>query len=413
MTNFIKVLGQVSEKVIKLSINFFVTYLFLLNFDEFTFGMYSTFVAVNSILIVIGTMAIKDKYLIFLLNGRISNDLNLKLKLFLLIISIILILIIQVLLFFYSKNITEYLCATFLSMQLISNIFILGRYNAEAEQSFNKITTIDISLSLITFPLKYYFITNSDLNLFLIIIASELILSNLLLSLSFKELKLNHSENKASFSHLISTSIPIFLSSLFIIIYYRIDTLMISFLVGYSETAIYSAGIKITESLYFLPITISAIFFPNLIKENRLLGIEGDTFRRLVFYLFWSSLICSAFISFFIEPIWRFLFEDKYQHSILITIIHSWTLPFVSLGLISSRIYVIEGLQHLLIYRSLFIVLLNIILNIPAIIFYGALGAVVTTLTSQVFAGLFFDFFNKETRGIFYMKINSLGYLVR
>jgi len=86
-----------------------------------------------------------------------------KLKLFLLIISIILILIIQVLLFFYSKNITEYLCATFLSMQLISNIFILGRYNAEAEQSFNKITTIDISLSLITFPLKYYFITNSDL----------------------------------------------------------------------------------------------------------------------------------------------------------------------------------------------------------------------------------------------------------
>jgi PST family polysaccharide transporter len=188
---------------------------------------------------------------------------------------------------------------------------------------------------------------------------------------------------------------------------------MISFLVGYSETAIYSAGIKITESLYFLPITIAAIFFPNLIKENRLFGIEGDTLRRLVFYLFWSSLICSAFISFFIEPIWRFLFEDKYQHSILITIIHSWTLPFVSLGLISSRIYVIEGLQHLLIYRSLFIVLLNIILNIPAIIFYGALGAVVTTLVSQVFAGLFFDFFNKETRGIFYMKINSLGYLVR
>ena len=120
----------------------------------------------------------------------------------------------------------------------------LRQIQCRAEQSFNKITTIDISLSLITFPLKYYFITNSDLNLFLIIIASELILSNLLLSLSFKELKLNHSENKASFSHLISTSIPIFLSSLFIIIYYRIDTLMISFLVGYSETAIYSLGIK-------------------------------------------------------------------------------------------------------------------------------------------------------------------------
>ena len=61
---------------------------------------------------------------------------------------------------------------------------------------------------------------------------------------------------------------------------------------------------------------------------------------------------------------------------------------------------------------------INIVLNFLLIPKYGIQGAAIATLTANLVAAFIFDYFNKVTRPIFYMKLQALilikkGYKVK
>lgn len=398
---------QLIEKIVRLLTSFVITYTLLSTLDEKLYGMMSTFLVINAMFMVLATLGIKDKFILAHVNQSTSKNLVSQLLVTLMFVAFAILLFIQILLILNSSDKVEYFCASLISLQLISNIFIPGRYSAEAKERFKLVSAVDLILNISTLPIKYYcIIFLGNLNLFLIILALEIIIANLVL-LFFSRNNLSRDFKKTiSISNLLRSSFPILLSSIIIIIYYRVDQVMISILVGYTETAIYAAGSKVTEVLYLIPMTIVAVMFPKMIEsyKNASIGI----LRPLIFYLFWICILASLLISINIEPMWKFLFEDKYQKSINIILIHAWTLPFVALGIVGSRIYVIRGLEKLLFWRSLFILIINIVLNVPAIIFFGAVGAAITTLICQLVAGILFDLISYNTRSIFFLKIKSI-----
>ena len=59
-------------------------------------------------------------------------------------------------------------------------------------------------------------------------------------------------------------------------------------------------------------------------------------------------------------------------------------------------------------HRQLILVIFNISLNLLLIPHYGAIGAAIATVLSDLIVGLFLDGMNKSTKYLFYMKIDAL-----
>jgi len=208
---------------------------------------------------------------------------------------------------------------------------------------------------------------------------------------------------------LLKDSWPLILSGLAIMVYMRIDQIMLGQMVGDKAVGIYSAAVRISEVWYFVPMAITASVFPAIIeakKESEELYYKR--LQQLYNLMVIISLSIALPITFLYGWIVNLLFGQAYAASGVVLAIHIWTGVFVFLGVASGKWFLVENLQRLLLYRTIWGMIMNILLNMVLIPGYGVIGAAIATVISQSFAALWFDFFAKNTRKVFYMKINSL-----
>jgi O-antigen/teichoic acid export membrane protein len=104
-----------------------------------------------------------------------------------------------------------------------------------------------------------------------------------------------------------------------------------------------------------------------------------------------------------------FLYGKEYKLASSVLVIHIWAGIFIGLTVVSGKWLIIENLTRHSMYRYGLGALLNIILNVCLISNMGIIGAAYSTLISYAFTGLFYDLLFKETRYLFYMKINALN----
>jgi O-antigen/teichoic acid export membrane protein len=102
------------------------------------------------------------------------------------------------------------------------------------------------------------------------------------------------------------------------------------------------------------------------------------------------------------------LFGNAYQQAGAVLSIHVWTGVFVFLGVSSGQWFLIENLQKLAFYRTLLAAVINIAANLLLIPKYGAIGAAVGTVLSQMTAAYVFDIMSVKTRSLFWMKTRAL-----
>jgi O-antigen/teichoic acid export membrane protein len=105
------------------------------------------------------------------------------------------------------------------------------------------------------------------------------------------------------------------------------------------------------------------------------------------------------------------LFETQYKESGPILMIHVWASIFVFTGVASSKWFIAQNLEKIIFVRTTLNLILNILLNYLLIPTYGALGAAIALLITQSFGFFVYDQFRKDTRELFYMKLNSLNIL--
>ena len=82
------------------------------------------------------------------------------------------------------------------------------------------------------------------------------------------------------------------------------------------------------------------------------------------------------------------------------------------LGVASGKWLTAENLQRLYFQRTFFGMVANVLLNYFLIQNYGVKGAAIATLVSQIIVAYIYDFFNKKTRKMFYIKTKSF-FLIR
>jgi O-antigen/teichoic acid export membrane protein len=210
---------------------------------------------------------------------------------------------------------------------------------------------------------------------------------------------------------LLKDSWPLILSGLAVMIYMRIDQIMLGEMLGAKDVGNYAAAVKISEVWYFIPTVIASSTFPSIIEvKKHSKKLYYKRLQKLFNLMVLSSVMIALPMTFFSDWVVRLLYGSNFTQAGGILSINIWAGVFVFLGVASSNWLLAENLQNISFYRTAIGALINIVLNYLLIPQYGGEGAAFATLVSYGFAALFFDLLNKRTRVVFYMKLSAFSF---
>lgn len=243
-------------------------------------------------------------------------------------------------------------------------------------------------------------------------IVFDLALSSLFMFLIYK--KTNYSDeswmlDRILAKQLLKDSWPLMLSTFFIMIYMKVDQIMIETLLDMESVGLYSVAVTISEAWFFMPAIIVTTLSPYFIRLR-----DEDTnqylrdLKKVNTLMFWMSVAVGAFVTLFGQEIVVYLFGQEYKDSYLALSLNIWAGIFVSLGLASNLWMIAENLQIYRLVGTSIGVCLNIIANYYLIPIYGISGAALATLVTQGLGLWFFPFFFKPLRIFTLMTITSI-----
>jgi PST family polysaccharide transporter len=323
--------------------------------------------------------------------------------------------LICVAIFFYLKHddMHVFYIGIILAVTLIANAMgTISFYYQAQVNSKTSVLTQSIAYILISICKVIFLLLEGSLLVFAVITTMEVIVAGLFMLIVYRKVSkqvLHLKIDKALAMKLLSQSWPLIFAGFMIMIYMRIDQIMLGELIGDFEVGTYTAALKLSEIWYFIPGIISASLFPSIIeakKQSDQLYIRRG--QKLFDMLVLLSVALALFVTFTSDIIIYIIYGDEYKDAALILAIHIWTAVFVFFSTASSNFYMIENLQVKTFTRAVMSAVLNILLNFILIPMYAAVGAAVATLISQFFSGYLFDLFSSKTRILFRMKTRSL-----
>lgn len=188
------------------------------------------------------------------------------------------------------------------------------------------------------------------------------------------------------------------LSGAMIILYSRIDQVMLEYIKGYSEVGLYT----LSNKLLFLYVVLSSVFnlafvpklnkknsnYKNEVKSLGLISIKIGLFMCMLNLLI-SPLIISVF------------YGDDYAEVSNLVMLSSPIIFFAFLASSTGKVLVMEGKSKHALYRNILALIINIILNIMFIPYIGAIGAVLSSIVAWMISSFLYLIINKETKAIF------------
>lgn len=211
---------------------------------------------------------------------------------------------------------------------------------------------------------------------------------------------------------LLRNSWPLLLSALSVIIYMKIDQVMLGQMVDDAAVGVYGAAAKVSEIWYFIPMMVVSSVLPTLLEARK--SDEAFYYRRLrrLFRLM-SALAFSIALpmTFLSTPIITFLYGEKFAAAGTVLAVHIWAAVFVFLGVVQSAWDLAENYTRLSMMRTTGGAVLNIALNYFLIPRYAALGAAIATVISYAFSSYVLNLASEKTRKIFVFQTKSMLFL--
>lgn len=220
-----------------------------------------------------------------------------------------------------------------------------------------------------------------------------------------KEWKFNYNRAK----ELLGESWPLLLSGIAVLIYMRIDQIMLGQIVGDTSVGYYSAALKLSEVWYTIPIAIMNSATP-IITKSFLIDINQYHFRlQKLFNLMTLIGLTLAIPTTFLAPlIIQIIYGKEYLISASILSIHIWSSIFIGWGLLKDMILVTQGLVKIILITTIVGAICNVLLNLVLIPNYFGVGAAWATLISQVLSVSVVLLFFNQTRKFTGMQIKSI-----
>lgn len=191
----------------------------------------------------------------------------------------------------------------------------------------------------------------------------------------------NLSVSKKTAHYLLKESWPYFLTGGAIMIYQRVDQVMLRSMVSAEEVGYYAVAVKICALTAFVPMIISRSVFPTLARSKKRCEREFNEKIQLASgFMFWGMCVIAIGITLFIRWPFQWIYGLEFIPAVPIIQILTWKSVFSGIGLISGEWILINGLQRLTPIRSVVALAVNIILNYFMIPILEGLGAAIASL---------------------------------
>lgn len=176
---------------------------------------------------------------------------------------------------------------------------------------------------------------------------------------------------------------PLALAGIFIIIFTRIDQVMLSMMRGDAAVGYYAASVNLVEALGIIPNAFMLSVFPLL---SRFFATSRDIHKRTYALSFKYMAILAIPIAvgttLLANPIIPFIYGNQFLPSVIVLQILIWANVFIFTGTIHYQLLISASKQK---YGFLFsgtTAVLNVVLNLGLIPRYGIVGAAIATAIS-------------------------------
>jgi len=217
------------------------------------------------------------------------------------------------------------------------------------------------------------------------------------------------SATRARAASLLKSSWPLFFSLMVIMIYMKVDQVMIGEMLGDEEVGIYSAAVRLVEMWYIVPAIIASSIFPALYKlrsdnPERYLQRVQQYFDFMVF----MPVLAGILILLVAGQLVIFVYGGEYQGAVEVLKIYMWSSVFGFLVVATASYLVAENKTIFLLFRYTLGMLINLALNWLLIPVYGIEGSAYATLIAYLFAAYLSACLYKGMWPLFVMETRAL-----
>lgn len=243
------------------------------------------------------------------------------------------------------------------------------------------------------------------LSWFIWMVLAEAVFTGLMLMFFFWRNNLsvrNWKYNTVVANRFLKELLPYVFSGFFIILYMKIDQLMIFNMLDAKALGIYAAAVKLCEPFYIVSTLVCSSLFPAIISGLVISRKEYEhRLQRLFNILTWLSITVSIGVHIFAEPIIHIVYGDKFAGAGIVLQTYFWASVFVFQGVVSGQAFAAEKMQSYNTFNTFVGAIINIGLNMWLIPLFGVKGAAFSTLISYFIAVVLMNAIFKKTRFIF------------
>ena len=332
------------------------------------------------------------------------------LKLFFAILTLLAILIITT----FSEHDGRIRCYIMIyALSVILNTSWVSRNHFTSIVWNEYVVKTEISRTLIGMAIKIAFVI---LHLPLIWFIVSLVVDSILLAVGYTASyirkidsirKWNFDRDLAVF--MLKQSFPLFLSGAAIVVYNRIDQMMIGKMIDQSHLGVYSVAVRFTELLVFVPTIIAQTISPILVEVRQKDAARYEELSRVFMNVTVSVCILLAiFTSLLSYPIVRFTFGRMYIEAASVLSILAFKVVGDALSQTSGQLMIIEGIQKYASIRNIIGCVTCVGLNLIFISRYGIHGVAYVAIITILVSGTLADFIIPSYRKIFYKQIKAI-----
>lgn len=215
--------------------------------------------------------------------------------------------------------------------------------------------------------------------------------------------------DKKMVSFFIKESFPLVLSGAAIIIYQRIDQVMIKNMIDTSSVGYFATAGKFLDLILFLPVVLVQTLTPILVrtKTNNIQLYESRK-KEFISVVVWIAIILSVFVSLFAYWMIKFTYGAEYMLAVPVLQIMAFKTIGMALSSTSGQIIIMEHMQKWVFVRNIFGCVICISLNLLLIPRFGIIGSAWVTIITVFFTGFLSHLFIPSYRSILKDQVYAL-----
>ena len=204
-------------------------------------------------------------------------------------------------------------------------------------------------------------------------------------------------------------SFPLLLSCAAIVVYTKIDQLMIGNMLSKAHLGIYAVAVQYSNVMVFVPTIIAQTVSPILVQIREESYVRYSLLSsQFMSITVWVCIIMACIVCMVSYPLVYFTFGSSYIYAAGALSIISFKVIGDALSQTSGQLMIIEGIQKFASLRNVIGCIVCVLCNYVLIPRYGIMGTACVSVLTVFSSGFLANLMIKSYRHIFLMQVTSL-----